>query len=134
MTAAALIVGLVGMHHAPTVGSLTGTGHDGEAGAAAHHAPVDHGPIAEAPCPCDSESGTAPAPSSDGHSGLEHLIHLCLAVLAAAALLGTLLMRRLRRSTHVPPAAHRSAAVSFDWIAPPRLTGLRLAQLCVLRI
>ncbi|RIQ23211.1 hypothetical protein DY240_12825 [Jiangella rhizosphaerae] len=112
---AALLLGIVLMHH------VAGAGHaDG-------HSPA-HEPAAAAHA--EGHDGE-PSPSPSGHE----LVHLCLAVLTAAVLVlaGRVLLRRL------PPLARRARDAVVTWPArrvrpPPRLYGSALlTSLCVLR-
>ena len=123
----ALIAGVLGMH------ALVVDGHDMQNGVAAHHATAEPatGPIAVAQMDADAlmpaQSGTPAGPMDVAHG----LLHLCLAVLAAIALL---LLGLFSVATPAAVAARlllRGPAPSPA--RPPPRSAVRLALLCVLR-
>jgi hypothetical protein len=124
----ALIAGVLGMH------ALVVDGHDMQNGVAAHHhatAEPATGPVAVAHMAADAlmpaQSGTPAGPMDVAHG----LLHLCLAVLAAIALL---LLGLFSVATPAAAAARlllRGPAPSPA--RPPPRSAVRLALLCVLR-
>jgi ABC-type Fe3+ transport system permease subunit len=110
-------------------------------GVLAMHATV--APVGEGPCAARTvhahggEPTTAPVGHSehndcDRSSGAHHLLHLCLAVMAAVLLLGlafavAISIRRHDSGGQTPIQVVRTLA------RPPPRTAVRLAQLCVLR-
>jgi hypothetical protein len=79
----------------------------------------------------DMPAHSSPVPSPE--RGWQELMHLCLAVLAAAVALGLWAITYLIRTrTTSSPAALRMQVVTL-WPRPPPRTAVRLAQLCVLR-
>lgn len=120
----ALAVGVIGMHH------LGLTGHHG------HDGPMVDVVVAmatgtetpEAPETADC-CVTDPGPAN--HHGVELLLHLCLAMLAGAALLAALLVRWRGIGTDVGPP-HPSSWVPPRWVPPDSATAL--ASLGVLRL
>ncbi|WIX79131.1 hypothetical protein QRX50_48765 [Amycolatopsis carbonis] len=129
----ALVLGVLAMHHAPAP-------HGGGTGAmpavSATHSPRDAPavvPVAVAPLPVASTSGNpvaAPPASDGGHA----MLHLCLAVLlAAAGLLLALAWLRRRRESAVPGSVERGPS-GFARAPPPRTGRELLTTSCVLRI
>jgi hypothetical protein len=102
----------------PPVGAAA-AGMGGEMDVAGPHAvPVDHG-----------RPGPMPEPMS------HDVLHLCLAVLAAAIVLGLTAVAYATRSRRgAGPDRRASNEIGTVWPRPPpRRTAVRLAQLCVLR-
>lgn len=110
-----LLAGLVGMHH------LVLGGPSGSMDVAT-------------PAPAEAH-GPAPVPSPDPH-GADHgssLLHLCLAVLTAVALLVVPLLVWWGRAEFGPTTRSRPVRASSMPRAPPVTVPVRLALLCVLR-
>lgn len=123
-TVAALLLGLIAMHHAPSHG-----GHVGHRGVAASQV-TTAGDMAGCDCPPDPASSPG-----GGSSSLELLLHLCQAVLGAGVAL--LVARLLLRVLRFLPGAPRRPSVTAARVArapPPTPVPRRLAALCVLRI
>jgi hypothetical protein len=125
----ALVFGLVGMHHLP--------GGAGQAMAEAPGATVMAAAHAVAQAPCCTAPGPAAALLSPAHdSGGGHdMLHLCLAILLAAAAL--VLASILRRRSHLRFSAARACpAGAAAGRGPPRFRRCSdlLSSLCVLRV
>lgn len=131
----ALVFGVLAMHHVP---APHGGGMGGMPAVSVAHSPMDApvvvtDPVAVVPVPVMSTSGdpiAAPPASDGGHA----LLHLCLAVLlAAAGLLLVLAWLRRRRERAVPGSVERGTGGFAR--APPSRTGRELLTAsCVLRI
>lgn len=131
-----LLLGLVGMHHlsvAPHSGaSLPGAPHSAASLPGTSPPDAHGGPAAAASHPAAAPLDGPVPPDDDGGHGSE-VLHLCLAVLTALAILVV--------STAVwwlprPLTAARRVGVSRRWTAPrapPPTAPARLALLCVLR-
>lgn len=124
---AALLFGLVLMHHTPSHG-----GHDPEfvSAAAAGSAPA----LIKADCPCLGPDHGAAMPGGGGESG-NVLLHLCLAVLAA--LVGQLVAGLVRRWTVSTAGASNGSGgrrAGLEYLRPLLPVPRRLAALCVLRL
>lgn len=117
---ALLFVGLVGMHHLSTA-SVNAPGHDVPASLTASPSLVDHA----APVP------THDRPHEDYGASL---LHLCLAVLTAVAVLAAVLVAwRTRDTVRRRSARRRPGRTRTIPRAPPQSAPARLALLCVLR-
>ncbi|GAA1381282.1 hypothetical protein GCM10009613_06950 [Pseudonocardia kongjuensis] len=131
-----VLLGIVGMHAlvAPAAAPTMDTGHQVEAEAAmAAHADL-RAEVASAPStPVPATAAHDPMPAEHGEHGTAHLLHLCLAILAAAglALLAAwLFLGRLTLPASVTPTRRRARGMPAQRPPPvPR----RLAQLCVMR-
>ncbi|OSY34624.1 MULTISPECIES: DUF6153 family protein [Pseudonocardia] len=131
-----VLLGLVGMHAlvVPAAAPAPDTGHQ-VAVAASVAGPTDHrADAASAPpsAPVAAAADHDPMPADHGEHDA-HLLHLCLAVLAAAglALLAAwLFLGRLTLPVSVTPA--RQLAHGMPAQRPPPVPR-RLAQLCVMR-
>jgi hypothetical protein len=123
----ALIAGVLGMH------ALVVAGHDAQTGVATHHATAEPatGPIAVAHMAADAlmpaQSGTPAGPTDVAHG----LLHLCLAVLAAIALLLLGLFSLATPAAVAGRLVLRGPAPAPA--RPPPRSAVRLALLCVLR-
>ncbi len=111
---AGLVVGLVGMHHLAVAPSL------------------DVAPVSHMPEDPPAEVGDA-APPHDGGTHESGLLHLCLAVLTAVAVLIASVVEWRRSSAE--PSVRRVAMPRSRTAprAPPPTAPARLALLCVLR-
>ncbi|MCX6465169.1 MAG: DUF6153 family protein [Pseudonocardiales bacterium] len=119
---AVLFVGLVGMHHMAT-GSSCAAPHGGSAPSVM---------VAELPVADDDGAHPCGDRSNEGHT--VSLLHLCLAVLTAIAVVAALLLAWMTRIREVRrPAEGRSAPPRTGPRAPPPSAPARLALLCVLR-
>lgn len=110
-----LLLGLVGMHH------LAVSEDDAAAGAG-------HVLMADGPEP--GGAPPAPPPHDQGHP---ELLHLCLAVLTAAAALLVVMVAWSRVGDDVGVSTRDHWWVRTWSRGPPLVTGRRLALLCVLR-
>jgi hypothetical protein len=121
---AGVLSGLVGMHHVSATGG--GTGAAVRPVAVEHHVPAGaaHAPPAR-PAPHDD-------PGGGGH-GAPDLLHLCLAVLAGAAVVVIALVLLQRRRHRVGAGPGRTAGTCPGSRGPPLPVPRRLALLCVLR-
>lgn len=122
---AALIVGLVVMHH--MAGATQGIG-------APHRA--EHGTVAPHGQPHGGHSGavvdTRPSEPDPSHDATTHILHLCLAVLTATILLIAALAVRRTRQAQTADRAHTIRRLT--WSPPLRPFGTALlTRLCVLR-
>lgn len=131
----ALVFGVLAMHHIPAphgVG-MGGGEMSGMPSVSVAHSAMDAPAVAMVPVPVASTSAdpvAAPPASDGGHV----MLHLCLAVLLAAAglLLALALLCRRREGAVSGPVERRSAGFAR---APPSRTGReRLTASCVLRI
>ncbi|MBP2366765.1 DUF6153 family protein [Pseudonocardia parietis] len=130
-----VLFGLVGMHAlvVPATAPATDTGHQ-VAIAASVAGPTDHrADAATAPSAPVPAAATHHPMSADHGEHDTHLLHLCLAVLAAVGLAlvaAWLLLGRLMLPVSVTPARQRARDMPAQRPPPvPR----RLAQLCVMR-
>lgn len=128
----ALAVGVIGMHH------LGLTGHHGHDGpmvdavvAMATGADTHERPAADAVDSLTAAGCCVPAPRPANHHGVELLLHLCLAMLASAALLCALLVRWRGVGRDIGPP-HPTSWVPQRWVPPD--SGTALASLGVLRL
>lgn len=126
-----LLLGLVGMHHL-SVAPLSGAPHSAASPQAASPSDAHGGPVAAASHPVAAPLDGPVPPHEDGGHGSE-VLHLCLAVLTALAILvvSTAVWRLPR-----PLTAARRGGVSRRRTAPrapPPRAPARLALLCVLR-
>lgn len=124
----ALTAGMVLMHHVPG-----GHGQHHPAAAATAPATSDHGQhqsAHEAPPTAEQAQHNTDQP---GPVQLDDLLHLCLAIIAGAALL---LLNRLRNRGALPgiPAVRFSPPLPRARRRRPPPTRRRLAELCVLRL
>ena len=126
---AALLFGLVLMHHVPSHG-----GHDAgsvvvPAAAAGLGMTMTDGRAAQ--CLCPAVDHDAPPPGGSGEPGTTTLLHLCLAVLAALG--GMLAVGLMLRGTtsHTIGSGWR---IGLAYLRPPVPVPRRLAALCVLRL
>ncbi len=127
----ALALGVVLMHHAPIAhGAHSSAAHTVSA---AHHA---HAAVSVAPepaCGCEADHAASAVPG-DSTPGSHSLLHLCLAIMTAAAtaVAGLWLSRMLRPcalSLTRPPSRQMR-----EQLRPPIPVPRRLAVLCVLRL
>ena len=130
-----VLLGIVGMHAlvAPAAAPAPGTGHQ-VAVAASVAGPTGHGAdTAATPSAPVSAAATHHPVSADHGEHDAHLLHLCLAVLAAVGLglvAAWLFLGRLMLPVSVTPARQRARGMPAQRPPPvPR----RLAQLCVMR-
>lgn len=127
---AVLALGIVVMHHVAQPSHDSPVGHEAsitQAGPGGHEMGSASAPVEPHGAPMDADSDEAPA---GGHG----LLHLCLAVLtaAAAALMGWLLVVRRVWSMMPPVPALWSRLVPAS--PPPRPYGATLLRsLCVMR-
>ncbi|MBE9375960.1 hypothetical protein IQ251_16030 [Saccharopolyspora sp. HNM0983] len=125
----ALSAGMVLMHHVP--------GGHGEHHSPAAAASTEHGaapPAHAAPDP--AAPAHAAADQTGGEPGpvqLDDLLHLCLAIIAGAALL-LLDLRRNRGPLHGLPTIRTPRVHPVSRRRPPPPVRRRLAELCVLRL
>ncbi|WP_224393088.1 DUF6153 family protein [Pseudonocardia sp. ICBG1293] len=123
-----VLLGLVGMHALAAPPASSGV-HDAPA-AVAHAAPPDGAQVTVHPRP---HPDPHPRPHGMPHDGAAHLLHLCLAVLAA----GIVLAAAALLSGFAPlPSARRPAGPGRPRTAPtarPPPVRRRLARLCVSR-
>ena len=130
---AALLFGLVLMHHVPSHG-----GHDPELAAVPTAAVGSGMAMTEnhaAQCPCPAAGHDAPLPGGGGESGTTALLHLCLAVLAAlGGMLAAGLMLRGFLSQTGGNAGSAGRRIGLEYLRPPIPVSRRLAALCVLRL
>ncbi|MBC3193170.1 hypothetical protein H7X46_19095 [Pseudonocardia sp. C8] len=131
-----VLLGLIGMHAliAPAAPSPPADPGHTAAGHAVHRS-TDHGahrpdrPVTASPV----TTGHEQPPAGHGDHDAAHLLHLCLAVLAAAGLAlvsAWLFLGRLALPSSAAPARHRGRGIPA---ARPPPVPRRLAQLCVLR-
>jgi Family of unknown function (DUF6153) len=116
----ALALGIVGMHHMAMPGA--------EPRHAGH-------PVAATVSVASVEADPACCDDMPGHGGMHDLLHLCLAVLcAAAALLLSWLL--LRRGATASPPRSRTYLAALAGRDPPRVhaPSTSLSSLCVLRL
>lgn len=114
LVVAGLLAGLIGMHHL----------------AVAPDGPLARPTTMHVAVPAEPAAPPSPEPHGDDHSGL---LHLCLAVLAAAAVLLLSAASWRRAVPLVGETTRRSWPVRAWSRGPPLVTGRRLALLCVLR-
>lgn len=117
MVGGCLLAGLIGMHHLVLV---SGTPEPMTAGSILAAANV------QAPAP-------APSPEPHGTDHRSSLLHLCLAVLAATAMLVIPLPLAWGRGAFDPASLQRPIHASSTPRAPPMTVSVRLALFCVLR-
>ncbi|MFE7203387.1 DUF6153 family protein [Pseudonocardia alni] len=128
-----VLLGLVGMHALVVPAAAPDTGHQ-VAVAASVVEPTDHRvDAAAAPSAPVSAAATHHPMSADHGEHDAHLLHLCLAVLAAVGLglvAAWLFLGRVMLPVSVTPARQRARGMPAQRPPPvPR----RLAQLCVMR-
>lgn len=122
---AVLFTGLVGMHHIAPVADRAPSGVSQHERAVA--APVEPGAGTVAHV-------STPSPPGSHEDHVVSLLHLCLAVLTAIAVLAAvLLVWRARRDHGRSSAPRRAGWPRTAPRAPPPSTSARLALLCVLR-
>lgn len=129
-----VLLGLVGMHAlvVPAAAPATDTGHQVAASAVGHTDLRADAASTSPSAPVSAAAANNPVPADHGEHDA-HLLHLCLAVLAAAglALLAAwLFLGRLTLPVSVTPA--RQLAHGMPAQRPPPVPR-RLAQLCVMR-
>ena len=116
-----------GVHHAPAAAPVV------THGGTLHDAPGPAHPGPHGVAPAGAQGAAHPDPRGVPHDGASHLLHLCLAVLAAtglALLAAWLFLGRLTLPIAITAARRRPRSRPAQRPPPvPR----RLAQLCVLR-
>lgn len=126
---AALLLGLVLMHHVPSHG-----GHDAESAAVSAAAAASGMAMTDGPaqCPCPAVDHNAPPPSGSGEPGTTALLHLCMAILAALG--GMLAAGGMLRGTISRTVGSPGRRFGVAYLRPPVPVPRRLAALCVLRL
>lgn len=141
-----LILGVLCMHALILVGtSPTGGGHSVGPGPGA----AASGPTHEMPAHASAGTGDATAASPLVHAGsdhsdrgaghgstpsaMHHVLHLCLAILAALLVVGAVALALRHTLRPDRPGVPIGALVRRAPCWPPPPTSVRLAQLCVLR-
>ena len=144
LAVAALLAGLIGMHHlavGPAPHGPAGAGAEPMAGAESmagveSMAGAPAAPVRPAEPPTPQEGPHAPANPDEPVGGTGHahgLLHLCLAVLAAGAVLVVVWLLLGVRSRPAARSPYRVVTPRTAPRAPPRGAPARLALLCVSR-